>query len=252
MSRFSLVRRQTGSFATTSATAQAFPGVDPVGKTILWSKEHWRIIGVVAAARDKSLIQAPPKMLYASYLQRSARGRWVLLRARDSRAADLIPAIRSALKSVDPTVPVAFMATLDDRIAVSVAAHRFRAGLVGSLGLLASVLALIGVYAIVSQAVTRRTREIGIRIALGQDAESVQRGVVWAAFRVAAVGSAVGVVLSIAVGRSLSAFLFGVDGGDPVLLGSAAVVLLGCRAVASFIPARRASQVDPVVALRAE
>jgi putative ABC transport system permease protein len=135
---------------------------------------------------------------------------------------------------------------------VSVAAHRFRAWLVGSLGVLASVLALLGVYAIVSQAVTRRTREIGIRIALGQDAASVQRGVFGAAFRVAAAGALVGVGLAVAVGRSLSTFLYAVDGRDPLLLGSAALLLLGCCGLASYFPARRASRVDPVVALRAE
>jgi hypothetical protein len=230
----------------------AFPGVDPVGKTIHWSKEQWRIIGVVADARDKSLTEAPQKMLYAPYLQRPARGRWVVIRGSGAHAADLIPAVRSTLRSLDPTVPIAFMATLDDRIADSMAAHRFRAWLVGALGLLACLLALLGIYAIVSGAVTRRTREIGIRIALGQDAVSVQREVVGAAIRVAAAGSLVGVGLSLVIGRSLSAFLFAVDGRDPALLSSAALILLACCAAASFVPARRASRVDPVIALRAE
>ena len=231
---------------------QAFPGVDPVGKTIHWSKEQWRIIGVVADARDKSLIEAPPKMLYAHYPQRLARTRWVIVRTNAARGADLIPPVRAALRTLDPTVPLSYIATLDDRIADSVAAHRFRAWLVGSLGLLACVLALLGIYAIVSQAVTRRTREIGIRIALGQDSASVQREVVGAAIRVAAAGSLVGVGLSVAVGRSLSTFLYAVNGRDPFILGSAAMLLLACCGLASFFPARRASRVDPVVALRAE
>jgi putative ABC transport system permease protein len=231
---------------------QAFPGVDPVGKTIHWSKEQWRIIGVVADAHDKSLIEAPPKMLYAHYPQRLARTRWVIVRTNAAHGADLIPPVRAALRTLDPTVPLSYVATLDDRIADSVAAHRFRAWLVGSLGLLACVLALLGIYAIVSQAVTRRTREIGIRIALGQDSASVQREVVGAAIRVAAAGTLVGVGISIAVGRSLSTFLYEVNGRDPLILGSAALLLLACCGLASFFPARRASRVDPVVALRAE
>ena len=231
---------------------EAFPGVDPVGKTIHWSKEQWRIIGVLADAHDKSLIDPAPPMLYAHFPQRPSRFRWVVVRASASDAAPLIPAVRAALRKVDPTVPMSFVATLNDRIADSVAAHRFRAWLVGSLGLLACTLALVGIYAIVSQAVSRRTREIGIRIALGQDAPSVQRGVVGGAVRVAAVGSLVGVGLSIVVGRSLSTFLYDVNGHDPVILGSATLLLLGCCALASFFPARRASRVDPVVALRAE
>jgi predicted permease len=231
---------------------QAFSGVDPVGKTIHWSKEQWRIIGVVADAHDKSLTEAPPKMLYAHYPQRSARTRWVIVRTNGAHGSDLIGPVRAALRSLDPTVPLSYMATLDDRIADSVAAHRFRAWLVGSLGLLACTLALLGIYAIVSQAVTRRTREIGIRIALGQDAASVQRGIVAGAIRVAAVGSAVGLGLSVAVGRSLSTFLYAVNGRDPLILGSATALLLLCCGLAAFVPARRASRVDPVVALRAE
>ena len=231
---------------------QAFAGVDPVGKTIHWSKEQWRIIGVVADAHDKSLIEAPPKMLYAHYPQRPSRTRWVIVRSNGSRGADLIQPVRAALRPLDPTVPLSYMATLDDRIADSVAAHRFRAWLVGSLGALACVLALLGMYAIVSQSVTRRTREIGIRIALGQDSAGVQREVVGAAIRVAAVGSLVGVGLSVTVGSSLSTFLYAVNGRDPLILASAALVLLGCCGLAAFFPARRASRVDPVVALRAE
>ena len=144
------------------------------------------------------------------------------------------------------------MATLDDRIADSVAAHRFRAWLVGSLGVLVCILALLGIYAIVSQAVTRRTREIGIRIALGQDAASVQREVVGSAIRVAGTGILVGLGLSVVVGQSLSTFLYAVNGRDPLILGSAALLLVACCGLASFFPARRASRVDPVVALRAE
>jgi predicted lysophospholipase L1 biosynthesis ABC-type transport system permease subunit len=223
-----------------------------VGKTIHWSKEQWRIIGVVADAHDKSLIEAPPKMLYAHYPQRLARTRWVIVRTNGAHGAELIPSVRAAVRALDPTVPLSYMATLDDRIADSVAAHRFRAWLVGSLGLLAGVLALLGIYAIVSQAVTRRTREIGIRIALGQDAASVQREVVGGAIRIATVGSVVGVGFSVAVGRSLSTFLYAVDGRDPLILGSATVLLLICCGLASLFPARRASRVDPVVALRAE
>ncbi len=231
---------------------EAFPGVDPVGRTVHWSKEQWRIIGVLADAHDKSLIDPAPPMLYAHFPQRPSRFRWVVVRANASDAAPLIPAVRAALRNVDATVPMSFVATLNDRIADSVAAHRFRAWLVGSLGLLACTLALVGIYAIVSQAVSRRTREIGIRIALGQDAPSVQRSVVGGAVRVAAVGSLVGMGLSIVVGRSLSSFLYDVNRHDPVILGSATVLLLACCALASYFPARRASRVDPVVALRAE
>ena len=235
-----------------SLAKQAFAGVDPVGKTVTWSKEKWRIIGVLADARDKNLTDPAPPMIYAHYPQRNSLTRWIVVRTSAADAATLVPAIRSAMRSVDPTVPMAYVATLDQRIADSVAGHRFRAWLVASLGILASALALLGIYAIMSQAVARRTREIGIRIALGQRVESVQAHIIADAVRVASIGSIVGVALSIAAGKSLSSFLYAVNAHDPVLLGGAAVVLLVCCALASFIPARRASRVDPVVALRSE
>jgi ABC-type antimicrobial peptide transport system permease subunit len=103
-----------------------------------------------------------------------------------------------------------------------------------------------------SQAVARRTREIGIRIALGQASVSVQRQVIGNAVGIAAIGSLVGIGLSMLVGRSLSSFLYAVNAHDPLLLGGATFALLACCALASFVPARRASRVDPVVALRAE
>jgi putative ABC transport system permease protein len=235
-----------------SLAREAFPGENPVGKLVSWQgRDHWRIVGVVADAHDGSLIEAPPATLYAPYAQFPMRGRYVVMRSA-LRLEDMLPAIRRALRAIDPTVPMTLTSTIEDRIADSAAAHRFRAWLIASLGALACALALLGIYAIVSQAVTRQTREIGIRIALGQAAASVQRGIVARAFRVAAIGGVAGLGLSLVVGRSLSSFLYGVSGNDPAMLVGAAALLLACCALAAFVPAQRASRVDPVVALRAE
>jgi putative ABC transport system permease protein len=231
---------------------KAFPGEDAVGKFVRWNgKDHWRIVGVVADARDGSLIDPAPPMLYAPFTQVGRRGRFIIVRTGES-PAQMVPAVRGALRQIDPGAPLTDLTTIDARISLSSSAHRFRAWLIASLGMVACLLALVGIYAIVSQAVTRRTREIGIRVALGQDLGSVRRGVMLATLRIATIGAIVGVGASIGVGRSLASFLYGVSGSDPTLLAAATSLLLASCAAASFLPARRASRIDPVIALRAE
>jgi ABC-type antimicrobial peptide transport system permease subunit len=141
---------------------------------------------------------------------------------------------------------------MTERLDASLAPQRFRAALVGGFGALALVLSVVGVYGVVAHAVGRRTREIGIRMALGQDARRVRLAVVGGALRVALVGTALGALAAVGVGRWLSTFLVDVSPRDPALLGAVGALLLGAAAAAAYAPARRASRVDPALTLHGE
>jgi ABC-type antimicrobial peptide transport system permease subunit len=141
---------------------------------------------------------------------------------------------------------------MEQRVDASLRAHRFRAALMVSLGGLALLLAVIGIYGVVAHTVIRRTREIGIRMALGEASLDVQRRVVTDAMRVASIGIALGVVLALLAGKWLTVFLVGVSPRDPAMLVGSALGLAAVVCCAAFGPARRAARVDPVTALRAE
>lgn len=240
-----------------------FGSADPVGKLIGWSgrpdpklpghsiPRDWTIVGVVHTARMISLSEDPMPMLYVPVAQAVRSSRYVVLRSTRP-TAEVLAAARAALRAVDPTIAMGDVATMDDRIARSLAEQRFRAMLMTTLGALALVLSLIGIHAVVANAVVRRTREIGMRIALGKTAVGVATGVVLDALRVAGVGVAIGLGLALVTGRWLAAFLVGVGVYDPVTLAAAAAGMLAIVAVAAAMPARRAALVDPIVALKAE
>lgn len=228
-----------------------FPSVDPIGHVVDWNYKSWRIVGVVASSYVSSLWEEAPPILYASTGQSPRRGRYFVVRS-DMSADKTLAAARAALHRVDPTIALTEAESMSERVDASLQAHRFRAAMMGSLGGLALLLAVIGIYSVVAHAVTRRTREIGIRMALGEASRDVQRRVVGDAMRVASVGIGVGVVLALVAGRWLSVFLVGVSPRDPILLIGSALGLAALVCGAAFGPARRAARVDPVMALRSE
>ena len=160
--------------------------------------------------------------------------------------------LKAAVFAADPVQPITQIATMDDLLHRSVAAPRFHTLLLGSFAGLALVLASIGIYGVVSYTVSRRTHEIGIRMALGARAVDVFRAVVGDGVRLAAIGSTLGVLMALALGRALSGLLFQVSPHDPLVLALVALLLIGLAALACSVPARRATRVDPMVALRTE
>ena len=164
----------------------------------------------------------------------------------------LLPDVRAAIRSVDPTIPISDVRTMTDRLSHAAATQRFRAALISTLGVLALLLATIGIYGVVASAVVRRTREIGVRMALGEESSRVRRRVVTEAIGMAGAGIAVGVAGAVVAGRWMATFLVGVSPTDVRMLIGAAVMLVFMTIVAAYVPARRASEVDPMVALRSE
>jgi ABC-type antimicrobial peptide transport system permease subunit len=141
---------------------------------------------------------------------------------------------------------------MDERLSDLLAPERFLASLIGGLGVVALLLSTLGIYGVVAYAVGRQTREIGVRMALGEEPHRVRRRVVLSAFWMAAAGAAAGVALALGASRWLAAFLVGVDPRDPRMLVAAAALLTVVALLAAYVPAHRASQIDPLVALRSD
>ena len=160
--------------------------------------------------------------------------------------------IKRLIAELDLTLPILNSQTMEEHAALGLFPQRLTLWVASALGGVALLLALIGIYGITAYGVAQRTREIGIRIALGSSPNSVQGMVVRSGVRLGAIGVAVGIVAAIAATRLLESMLYGVSGADPIALVAASTVLIGAALVASWLPARRASRVDPMVALRQE
>jgi putative ABC transport system permease protein len=189
--------------------------------------------------------------MYLPYAQASPRGVTVHVRSTaDPRA--VIPAVRRAIADVAPALPVLTPTTLDERVRTAFFLQRIGSTVLGALGAVAVVLAALGLYGVVAYAVAQRTREVGIRMALG-----ARRGQVITVFleyglKLTFLGLGLGLVGALWAGRLLTNQLYGVSAADPLTLGGVAVVLAGTAVVAAWIPARRAARVDPIVAIRTE
>jgi putative ABC transport system permease protein len=163
-----------------------------------------------------------------------------------------LPLARRELRALDTAIPLASVMTMDDVVDAALSQPRFTSALFTIFSALALVLAAVGIYGVLSYLVTQRTREIGIRMAIGAAPRDVSRLVLKRGVLLAAAGVTIGALGALALGRSVAVLLYEVPPHDPVTLAGGALVLLVVAAIASFIPARRATAVDPVIALRAE
>ena len=232
--------------------AAAFAGAEPVGQRITVMEREAEIIGVVRdVRRDQSPWAAPKPELYVPYRQRPERWRYVVLQT-DGDPAALVGTVRAIVRRLDATMPVRDLATMEERVHAAQRSERFRAVLVGALGVLALALSVIGIYGVVSYSVRRQVRAIGIRLALGETGGAVRARVVRSALALSVVGVLVGGGGALAFGRSLRGFVHGVPSYDPATMATVALVLLAVTMAAALLPALRASRVDPIVALRAE
>jgi len=189
--------------------------------------------------------------LYVPYLQHGWPGAYLVVRAARNPLA-LAPSVREAVWSLDKELPVTEMKTAEQRIEESVAEPRFRTLLIGAFALMALSLATVGIYGVISYSTTQRTRELGIRVALGSPRLDIIRLVVGQALLLSLAGIAVGLMGALALTRYLASMLYNVHPTDPLIFGGVSVFLVGVALVASLLPARRATRVSPMVALRDE
>ena len=218
--------------------------------------DSFTVVGVIADVKNVGIDKPTGTALYLPYTQVPAttgllRAPYVAVRAAGAPDA-VAGAMRAAVRNVDPTLPIAEFRTLDDVVAASQSRPRFMTLVLTSFGGVSLLLAAIGVFGVISYSVAQRTREIGIRIALGAQARGVLRLVLGGALRLAAAGVLVGLIGAFALTRFLSAFLFGVSANDPATFAAVALVLGAVALLASYLPAWRATRVDPLVALRTE
>lgn len=236
---------------------QYFQNEDPIGKRIRWASDsqiRWiTIIGVVGDVKHFGLDLPELPALYSPYTQIAPWKRWMSIAARtDGNPHATAQSIKQEIWKVDPQLPVSRVETMDEMTAGSFAARRFNMSLLTLFAGLALVLAAIGIYGVMSYAVTQRTQEIGIRMALGARTSDVLGIVLRNGMTLVLIGIALGMLGAFALTRLMVTLLFGVTPTDAFTIGSVSVVLIVVAFIACFIPARRATKVDPLVALRYE
>jgi predicted permease len=246
-----------------------FPNEDPLDKHFgidlaAYARSH-RIVGVVRDAKYAQPTQ-PVRPMFFVPLAQSVKYKEAILQMVDSRShfisaavlrsrmkpGELEPILRKAFAAADPNLTVVSVNTMKEEVAMMFDQQRTVASLAGLFGLVALILAAVGLYGITAYTVAQRTGEIGIRMALGEDAGGVLRLVLRGAFRMVAIGLVLGIPLAIGAGRLISAQLYGVTVWDPIALSVAIAALAGCAFVAAIIPALRAASIDPMRALRTE
>lgn len=207
------------------------------------------VVGVVANMRRTGVDMPVREEAFLPYAQNVSAGTMVVVRTANDPMA-IVPQVRRVVREIDRAQPIANVRTMDQVLAGLVAQRRFTVTLVGVFAALALTLALIGAYGVTSYLVSQRTREIGIRLALGANPSRVSTLVVREGMRVAAAGILTGVVIALFTTRLASSLLYGVSPRDPVTIAAVALTLLAVSALANYLPARRAARVDPVMALR--
>ena len=238
----------------TQAFVQRFmPGESAIGKRIQTGHgKAWRtIVGVVGDVRHLGLPTAPAAEVFGNFAQDPNPRMSVVVRVSVDPLT-VTSAVRQAVLSLDQELPIFDVATMEQRLANSIAAQRFNMWLLTTFGMVALTLGVIGIYGIVSFYVVERTHEIGIRMALGAEQSDVLRLVLSRGTGLALAGVSIGLVLALALSRFLSSMLFGVRPNDAPTFLAVSVVLAGAACVASYIPARCAANIDPMVALRYE
>jgi ABC-type antimicrobial peptide transport system permease subunit len=209
------------------------------------------IVGIVGDVRNVALSRKPGPMMYVPFAQAPLWGAEVVVRSSLS-ASSVAAGVRRAVYAIDKNLPVTDIAPLADALDRSVSQERFRTFLLGTFGALALILAAVGIFGVIAYLVSQRTREIGIRMALGAGRGNILRLIVGHGTKLALLGVGIGLAAASVLTRVLAGLLYGVSPTDPLTFGTVAVVLLAVAVMASYLPAIRAIRVDPVTALRSE
>jgi predicted permease len=241
-----------------------FPNQNPIGKEITLgmgynepafagdtSALHGEIVGIVGDVKQRGLSAELFPSVYVPYNVLPGGNNSIVVRTRASRVA-IETAIRSQVREVDPRLPVIGLSTMEQVVSDSVAQPRFYMTMLAAFAGIALLLAAIGIYGVISFTVAQRSRELGIRIALGASTGRVLRQVLGEGLALTGSGVVIGLIAAFGLTRLISTMLFGVAAVDPVTFGGVAVMLVAIAVLASWLPARRAAAVDPVIAMRAE
>src|SRR5215207_702978 len=235
-----------------------FPGQEPLGQHVVLDGPDDKplppreVVGVVGNVRFQRFDDEERPEYYVPFEQAPSAVTQVVVRAKDGDAAALTSPVRAALKGVDPNLLIWRTETMDELVGQSVAPQRFNVALLGFFAALAMLLAAVGIYGVMSYTVTQRRHEIGIRMALGAQRRDVLRLVVRQGMLLTLLGLGVGLAGAFALTRLMSSLLYGVSATDPMVFAAVSLLLAAVALLASYVPARRATKVDPMVALRYE
>jgi putative ABC transport system permease protein len=234
-----------------------FPNENPIGQAMSldWGRdstgETRQIVGIVGDVHSFGLADEPEPTVYTPMMQTPDQGLSILIRTTKAPATFATP-VREIVRSLDREVPMYSVQTMEERVGSSVDRQRFYATLIGIFAAVALILSAVGLYGVIAYAVSQRTHELGVRVALGATADRISRMVIGEGLALTAAGAVIGVAGSIFAGKLVATLLFGVSPFDPVTLSAVIAVLALVATLASWLPARRAARVDPLVAMRGD
>ena len=228
-----------------------WPGESALGKIVRTAGKERQVVGVVETGKVRSLGEAPREMMYLSQRELFTSGMGVVARTSGDPQV-VLRRIRELVQAADPDMPVFDVRTMEDHMGVALLPARLGGSVLGLFGILGLVLAAVGIYGVMAYSVAQRTRELGIRVALGSNRSDVVRLVLREGLRLALLGVAIGLVAAAGAAQLVKGFLYGIQPLDPVAFTLVPLTLLGVAALAVFLPARRAAAVDPMRALKTE
>jgi putative ABC transport system permease protein len=238
-----------------SAASELWPGKDPIGRRFKWGANDttgWHtVVGVVSDVQQHLESKKPPSHVYVPHMQNALQSVSLVVK-HTGDAASLTTAMRRAVQSNDPDMPLFDVYTMKGWLHFALWESRIYVSLMGVFAVLALLIAAIGIYGVMAYSVAQRTQEIGIRMALGAARNDVIRLVVGHAFRLTVLGVGIGLAGAYGVTRLMASVLFGVDATDPPTFIGVTVILAFSALIAAWVPADRATRVDPMVALRSE
>ncbi|MBB5058255.1 putative permease [Granulicella aggregans] len=243
-------KTELGIILNKKATDFLFPGQDPIGRMVEFGGKSDRIVGVVPDVHADGVESDTGWQVYLDISQDWGEdGTQLVVRSRLPADA-LAPVIMAKLRALNPGQPAATLQPLQQIVDHATSPRRFFAVLVAIFAALGLVLASLGIYGVISYTVTRQTQEIGIRMALGASQASVQRRILKATLRMTAIGVAIGAIASLTMGKLIASLLFATEATDPTTFAATVAILIGVALIAAYLPARRASRINPMTALR--